>query len=146
MRTQVAYLWIPALRSKMVCIVRGLPRKLLSPHLCGLCCDNFGVKPSSLFCLLSWRLGAIGCRAVYPALSFRKGHRLGLAVVISIGKYPGPWLRKYKGRKWILLHCSTLKYRSSQFQQISLKTAKRSFSSTQYCLHDIWWFEGVTNF
>lgn len=124
MRTQVAYLWIPALRSKIVCIVRGLPRKLLSPHLCSFCCDNFGVKPSSLFCPFSWKLGAIGCRAVYPVLSFCKGHHLGLAVVIGTGMCPGPWLRKYKGRKLILLQCSTLKCKSSQFSNQCLSSLK----------------------
>lgn len=148
MRTQVASLWIPALRSKMVCIVRGLPRKLLSPHLCGLCCDNFGVKPSALCCLLIWKLGAMVCRAVYPALS-HKGHFWGLAVVINTEACPGPWLREYKGRKLILLHCSTLKYRPSLFSNwslCSLSTTKRSFSSTRYCVRHIWWFRGVNNF
>lgn len=94
------YLCIPALQSKMVCIVSSLPRELLSSHLWGLCCDNFGVKPSSLF----WEWGAIGCRTVYPALC-SKGHLLGLAVVINTGTCPGQWLRDYKRRKLIPLHC-----------------------------------------
>lgn len=132
----------PALQSKMVCIVSSLPRELLSSHLCGLCCDNFGVKPSSLF----WELGAIGCRAVYPALSC-KGRLLGLAVVINTGTCPGQWLRDYKRRKLIPLHCSALKYRSSQSNEIfsSLKAPEILLLNQYYVCH-IWWFEGVTNF
>lgn len=103
------YLCISELQSKMVCIVSSSLRKPLSSHLCGLRCDNFGVKPSSLF----WELGAIGCRAVYPKVSC-KGHLLGPAVVINTGTCPGQWLRDYKRRKLIPLHCSALKYRSSQ--------------------------------
>lgn len=53
---------------KWCSLLGAYQKKLLSPHLCGLFCDNFGVKPSSLFCLLNWKLGAIGCRAVFPAL------------------------------------------------------------------------------
>lgn len=68
---------------------------------------------------LFWESGAIGCRAVFPALCC-KGHLLGLAVVIDTGTCPGQWLRDCKRRKLIPLHCSVPKYRPSQTKVLAV--------------------------